>query len=210
MTLVRMSPLVLLLAIAAPVGDAQEPSAVPNTARPAAAVNANPAVAGAQFGGTMASRGNGGGRNQLVSLSIPAIGDAPFSLTLLTTWKMPSNGPVRQVNDNSFYNSRRIVRDSAGRIYQERWSMVRDLPNLPDVTNMNEPKPQMISIQISDPSRMSHTTAAFKRRHAGRPTTGRNRPPAQGSRPTDRTRASRQARAWEQGPSRESKPKAIR
>jgi VWFA-related protein len=148
---IRMNPLVLLLAIAAPVGGAQQPLVDPPTASPAAAVNANPAIAGGEFGGSMASRGLGGGRNQLVSLSIPAIGDAPFSLTLLTTWKMPSNGPVRQVNDNPFYNSRRIVRDSAGRIYQERWSMARDLPNLPDVTNMNEPKPQMMSIEISDP-----------------------------------------------------------
>jgi hypothetical protein len=45
---------------------------------------------------------------------------APFSLTLVTEWSRAMNGG----GSFTLTNQRRIVRDSRGRIYQERWLLV--------------------------------------------------------------------------------------
>jgi hypothetical protein len=60
---------------------------------------------------------DGGTRQTLESIFIPPIANAPFSLTLETEWSRPLNGG----GSYTLVNRRRIMRDSAGRIYQERW-----------------------------------------------------------------------------------------
>jgi hypothetical protein len=62
----------------------------------------------------------GGGSFFIDSLFIPPIARAPFDLTLDTEWVRPlgNQGTLTLVNE------RRIVRDSRGRIYQERWILV--------------------------------------------------------------------------------------
>jgi len=63
---------------------------------------------------------DGGYDGPLQSIFVPPKAGAPFSLTLATEWTRPLN------NGGSFTlaNERRIVRDSYGRIYQERWILV--------------------------------------------------------------------------------------
>lgn len=62
---------------------------------------------------------DGGGEEVLQSIVVPAIPNAPFSLTLAAEWSRHMN------NGGTFttVNSRPIKRDSRGRIYQERWLM---------------------------------------------------------------------------------------
>jgi VWFA-related protein len=65
---------------------------------------------------------------------------------------------VRRINNNPEYNSRRIMRDSAGRIYEERWSLVQNpLPGPPGLYGDSPlpPPSQETFIQISDP--IAHT-----------------------------------------------------
>ena len=63
---------------------------------------------------------DGGAGGRMESIFIPPKAGAPFSLTLSTEWSRPlgSGGTFTLVNE------RPIVRDSKGRIYQERWILV--------------------------------------------------------------------------------------
>jgi hypothetical protein len=63
---------------------------------------------------------DGGVSEVLQSIEIPPKPLAPFTLTLETEWvkMLPDGGTVTWVN------KRRIARDSAGRIYQERWALI--------------------------------------------------------------------------------------
>lgn len=57
------------------------------------------------------------GEELLESIYVPNLTNAPFSLTLATEWSRPmQNGGTYTI-----VNSRPIRRDSAGRIYMERW-----------------------------------------------------------------------------------------
>ena len=60
------------------------------------------------------------GQELLESLTVPPMPNAPFSLQLSTEWIKPmsNGGTFTQVN------SRPIKRDSAGRIYEERWLLI--------------------------------------------------------------------------------------
>ena len=63
---------------------------------------------------------DGGANGRMESIFIPPKAGAPFSLTLATEWARPlGNGGTFTLT-----NERRIVRDSKGRIYQERWILV--------------------------------------------------------------------------------------
>lgn len=63
---------------------------------------------------------DGGANGRMESIFIPPKAGAPFSLTLATEWARPlGNGGTF-----TLANERRIVRDSKGRIYQERWILV--------------------------------------------------------------------------------------
>jgi hypothetical protein len=63
---------------------------------------------------------DGGTSGRMESIFIPPKAGAPFSFTLVTEWARPMN------NGGNFTltNERHIVRDSKGRIYQERWILV--------------------------------------------------------------------------------------
>ena len=81
---------------------------------------------------------DGGGQEILESIFVPYIPHAPFSLTLTAEWSRPMN------NGGTFTtaNSRPIKRDSAGRVYQERWLMSPKGSNIPS---------RISAIQIADP-----------------------------------------------------------
>jgi hypothetical protein len=85
---------------------------------------------------------DGGTRQVLESIFIPPLAHAPFSLTLETEWTrtMANGGTYTMVN------KRQIMRDGAGRIYQERWLLV------PKDGKMES---KMNFIQISNPA--THT-----------------------------------------------------
>ena len=85
---------------------------------------------------------DGGGEEILQSIFVPFMPNAPFSLTLTAEWSRP------MTNGGTFTtaNSRPIRRDSAGRIYQERWLMSPKGSNIPS---------RMSWIQIADP--VAHT-----------------------------------------------------
>ncbi len=78
------------------------------------------------------------GQELLESLAVLPLAHAPFSLQLSTEWSRPMNngGTVTVVN------SRPIKRDSAGRIYQERWLLA---PRNTSIVS------KMSWIQIADP-----------------------------------------------------------
>ena len=78
----------------------------------------------------------------LQSIEIPHVANQPLRLTLLTEWIMPTRngGTITQVN------SRPIIRDSKGRLYQERWLLAPK--------GWTRPL-QMSWIQIADP--LAHT-----------------------------------------------------
>lgn len=85
---------------------------------------------------------DGGGEEILQSIFVPFMAHAPFSLTIAAEWSRP------MANGGTFTtaNSRPIKRDSAGRIYQERWLMSPKGSNIPS---------RMSWIQIADP--VAHT-----------------------------------------------------
>jgi hypothetical protein len=85
---------------------------------------------------------DGGTREVLESIAIPPLVNAPFSGTLVTEWTRP----MADGGSYTLTNHRRIARDSAGRIYEERWLMV---PKGSDI------KSHMNFIQIADP--INHT-----------------------------------------------------
>ncbi len=63
---------------------------------------------------------DGGAREVLVSIFIPPKPNAPFFMALDTEWTRPlGNGGTY-----TLVNERQIARDSAGRVYQERWLLV--------------------------------------------------------------------------------------
>jgi hypothetical protein len=85
---------------------------------------------------------DGGTREVLESIFIPPTPHTPFNLTLETEWSRPlGNGGTYTV-----VNRRRIMRDSTGRIYQERWTLVPKNGKMESL---------MTYIQIADP--MEHT-----------------------------------------------------
>jgi hypothetical protein len=65
---------------------------------------------------------DGGTREVLISILIPSLPNAPFTATVITEW-------IRQLADGStitLKNHRAIARDTAGRIFQERRTLVPD------------------------------------------------------------------------------------
>jgi hypothetical protein len=65
---------------------------------------------------------DGGTREVLISILIPSLPNAPFTATVNTEW-------IRQMADGStitLKNHRAIARDTAGRIFQERQTLVPD------------------------------------------------------------------------------------
>jgi hypothetical protein len=80
---------------------------------------------------------DGGGSGILESIYVPNFPNAPFILTLHTEWVqgMQNGGTFTEVNQ------RPIMRDTAGRIYQERWILV---PKGTDIVS------KMTTIQIDD------------------------------------------------------------
>jgi hypothetical protein len=85
---------------------------------------------------------DGGVSEMMESIVVSAKPQAPFTLMLETEW-------VRMLGDGgtiTLTNKRRIARDAAGRVYQERWFLE---PKNGDVES------QMTTIQIADPN--AHT-----------------------------------------------------
>ena len=81
---------------------------------------------------------DGGVSGRMESISIPPKTGAPFSLTLVTEWSRP-------FGDGGTYtltNQRRIMRDSRGRVFQERWLLV---------PKGGDTKSRMDVFQITDP-----------------------------------------------------------
>jgi hypothetical protein len=85
---------------------------------------------------------DGGVRQVLESIFIPPKPNAPFTLTLDTEWTRPIGGAG--TGTYTLVNERHIARDSAGRVYEERWYLVPK--NGKQESTMNY-------IQIADPSR---------------------------------------------------------
>jgi hypothetical protein len=83
-------------------------------------------------------RADGGAYGPMQSIFISPKAGAPFSLMLAAEWTRPmgNGGTFTMVNE------RRIVRDSKGRIYQERWILV---------PKGGKVKSQMNVFQITDP-----------------------------------------------------------
>jgi len=81
---------------------------------------------------------DGGTREVLESIAIPPLVNAPFTGTLVTEWTRP----MADGGSYTLTNRRRIARDSAARIYEERWLLV---PKGSDI------KSSMNFIQIADP-----------------------------------------------------------
>lgn len=81
---------------------------------------------------------DGGGTGVLESIYVPNFPNAPFTLTLHTEWiqNLRNGGTFTSVNN------RPIVRDGAGRIYQERWLLTPKGSGIPS---------RMTTIQIDDP-----------------------------------------------------------
>jgi hypothetical protein len=85
---------------------------------------------------------DGGVNLRMESIVVSSKAQAPFTLTLETEWARPlaDGGSITSVN------KRRIARDAAGRIYQERWFLVPKNGNV---------ESKMTTIQIADPQ--AHT-----------------------------------------------------
>src|SRR3954452_23369115 len=87
---------------------------------------------------TIVRRPDGGVTGPMQSIFVPPKPGAPFSLTLHTEWSRPmANG-----GKYTLVNERHIVRDSKGRIYQERWFLVPKGGKI---------KSEMNVFQITDP-----------------------------------------------------------
>jgi len=83
-------------------------------------------------------RPDGGANGTMESIFVAPKPGAPFSFTLHTEWTRPlGNGGTM-----TLMNERHIVRDSRGRIYQERWMLV---------PKGGKAKSFMTTIQITDP-----------------------------------------------------------
>jgi hypothetical protein len=94
---------------------------------------------------------DGGVRAVLESIVIPPIPNQPFSATLQTEW-------IRYTGEGgtiTLVNERPIVRDSKGRIYQERWALV---------PKYGKVKSQRMVIQIADPNQHTlYSCAPYQR-----------------------------------------------
>lgn len=99
-------------------------------------------VAQQQNGNQMVRVPDGGQSGSMESIFVPPKAGAPFSLTLHTEWKrsLGNGGSI------TFTNERRIVRDSRGRIFQERAALV---------PKNTKAKSFISTIQITDPA--NHT-----------------------------------------------------
>ncbi len=95
-----------------------------------------PTLHAQEDGGFTATDGGGGG--VLESIYVPNFPNAPFTLTLHTEWIQT----LRNGGTFTTVNARPIMRDGAGRIYQERWLLT---PKGTDIRS------QMTTIQIDDP-----------------------------------------------------------
>lgn len=95
---------------------------------------------------------DGGVSQRLHSLFVPPKPDAPFTLTLQTEWQrtLYDGGTITLVNE------RKIARDSKGRIYQERWTLVPKNGTTQSAITM---------IQISDPTTHTLYNCAQDNRH---------------------------------------------
>ncbi len=81
---------------------------------------------------------DGGGSGRIDSIFIPPKPGAPFSLVLDTEWTRPMSGG----GSFTLANERRILRDSRGRIYQERWILVPkggDIKSTMDIFQITDP-----------------------------------------------------------------------
>lgn len=85
---------------------------------------------------------DGGADQILQSIFIPPLPHSPFSLLLETE----TSRPLANGGSVTLVNKRRIARDRAGRIYQERWILMPKGSKLPSKMNL---------IQITDPA--AHT-----------------------------------------------------
>ncbi len=83
-------------------------------------------------------RADGGASGPMQSIFVSPKAGAPFNLVLATEWIRPLQGG----GTFTVVNERRIVRDSRGRIYQERWILV---------PKGGKVKSQMNVFQITDP-----------------------------------------------------------
>jgi hypothetical protein len=94
---------------------------------------------------------DGGTREVLESIVVPPLPNAPFYTTLETEWARP----MAQGGTYTLTNKRHIARDSAGRVYEERWLLV---PKGSDVQSA------MNFIQIADPiNHTLYTCSTFKK-----------------------------------------------
>ncbi len=82
---------------------------------------------------------DGGTSGRMESIFIPPKAGAPFSFTLVTEWsRLLGNGGTFTLT-----NERHIVRDSKGRIYQERWILVpkgSQIKSYMDVFQITDPE----------------------------------------------------------------------
>jgi hypothetical protein len=94
---------------------------------------------------------DGGTSEYLESIVIPPKAQAPFTLTLDTEWvKTLSDGGTM-----TLVNKRRIARDSTGRVYQERWTVV---------PKRGKAESHMTTIQIADPIKHTLSNCFMDRR----------------------------------------------
>jgi hypothetical protein len=107
----------------------------------AAAISAQPQVPNrnTQHGhGPVVMVNDGGVPEELDSLYIPPLQNAPFSAIVHSEWIKTLTGG----GTSTTQNQRKIARDSLGRIYEERWSLV---------PKGGSAQSQMNAIQIADP-----------------------------------------------------------
>ena len=96
-----------------------------------------------QDGGTTVVTMRDGGVSQVLqSIYLPTLINAPFTAIVHAEWTRP----MAEGGSYTFVNQRRIARDSAGRIYEERWALV------PKGGHVNS---VMTTIQLGDPN--AHT-----------------------------------------------------
>ena len=150
-------------------------------------------LAQAPVKGNMATHPDGGVRQVLESIFIPPKPNAPFTLTLGTEWTRPlgNSGTYTLVNE------RHIARDSAGRVYEERWYLVPKNGKVESTMNY---------IQIADPAQ--HTLyncqvelkKCFLQEYAGLTTTNYRPPVGVFCTAAKRQRLPHPRRAWQERP----------
>ena len=82
---------------------------------------------------------SGGNREMISSIFIPALTGAPFSAAVV----LESTKTLEDGTTITLYNHRQVLRDSAGRIFQERQTLV---------PKDGQHQPQVWRLEISDPS----------------------------------------------------------